>query len=46
MIDPKIIREHIDVLDGALAKRHASFDTGKLKELDEKRRGLIQETEK
>ncbi len=46
MIDPKIIREHIDVLDGALADRQASFDTGKLKELDEKRRGLIQETEK
>lgn len=46
MIDPKIIREHIDILDRALAERQASFDTGKLKELDERRRGLIQETEK
>ncbi len=46
MIDPKIIREHIDILDMALAQRQASFDTGKLKEIDEKRRSLIQETEK
>lgn len=46
MIDPKVIREHIDILDRALAQRQASFDTGKLREIDEKRRGLIQETEK
>lgn len=46
MIDPKIIREHIDILDRALAQRQASFDTGKLREIDEKRRSLIQETEK
>ncbi len=46
MIDPKIIREHIDILDTALVNRQASFDTGKLKEIDAKRRSLIQETEK
>ncbi|MBP1747834.1 MAG: serS [Deltaproteobacteria bacterium] len=46
MIDPKIIREHIDILEKALAHRQASFDTAKLKEIDEKRRSLIQETEK
>ncbi|HOC45233.1 MAG: serine--tRNA ligase [Syntrophorhabdaceae bacterium] len=46
MIDPKIIREHIDILDRALAQRQTTFDTGKLKEIDEKRRSLIQETEK
>ncbi len=46
MIDPKIIREHIEILEGALANRQAAFDTAKLKEIDEKRRSLIQETEK
>ncbi len=46
MIDPRIIREHIDILDRALAQRQTSFDTGKLKEIDEMRRSLIQETEK
>ena len=46
MIDPKIIREHIDVLEKALAQRQAAFDTAKLREIDEKRRSLIVETEK
>lgn len=46
MIDPKIIRERIEILERALAQRQASFDTGKLKEIDEKRRSVIQETEK
>lgn len=46
MIDPKIIREHIEILDKALIERQAAFDTGRLKDIDEKRRGLIQETEK
>ena len=46
MIDPRIIREHIDVLEKALAQRQAAFDTGSLKEIDEKRRSLIVETEK
>ena len=46
MIDPRIIREHIDVLEKALAQRQAAFDTGSLKQIDEKRRSLIVETEK
>ena len=46
MIDPKLIRENIEVVSAALAKRGASLDTGKLTGLDERRRGLIQETEK
>ena len=46
MIDPKLVRENIDVVNSALAKRGASFDTDKLVGLDEKRRKLIQETEK
>lgn len=46
MIDPKLIRENINVVNASLAKRGASFDTGGLVGLDEKRRGLIQETEK
>lgn len=46
MIDPKIIREHLDVLEKALAQRQAAFDTAKLREIDEKRRSLIVETEK
>lgn len=46
MIDPKLIRENINVVNAALAKRGASFDTGGLVGLDERRRGLIQETEK
>lgn len=46
MIDPKLIRENISIVEEALAKRQASFDIDKLKEADEKRRRLIQETEK
>ena len=45
MIYPKIIREHIDVLEKALAQRQAAFDTAKLREIDEKKRRLIVETE-
>lgn len=46
MIDPKMIRDNIKVVNAGLAKRQASFDAGKLVDLDEKRRKLIQETEK
>jgi len=46
MIDPKLVREHIELLEEGLKKRGAVFDTGKLKEIDEKRRKLILESEK
>ena len=46
MIDPKLVREHIEILEEGLKKRGASFDTGKLTDIDEKRRRLIQESEK
>ncbi len=46
MIDPKLIRENINAVNSALAKRGAPFDTGRLSGIDERRRGLIQETEK
>lgn len=46
MIDPKLIRENIDSVSAALAKRGAPFDTGRLSALDERRRELIRETEK
>lgn len=46
MIDPKMIRDNIEVVNAGLAKRQTSFDAGKLVDLDEKRRRLIQETEK
>ncbi len=46
MIDPKMIRENIEAVNAALANRQASFDAGRLVELDGDRRRLIQETEK
>lgn len=46
MIDPRLIRENIEAVNAALAKRQTSFDAGRLVEVDEKRRRLIQETEK
>ncbi|MDD3845847.1 MAG: serine--tRNA ligase [Syntrophorhabdaceae bacterium] len=46
MIDPRMIRDNIEAVKTALARRQASFDAGKLVELDEKRRRLIQESEK
>lgn len=46
MIDPKLVREHIEILEEGLKKRGAAFDTRKLKDIDEKRRRLIQESEK
>jgi seryl-tRNA synthetase len=46
MIDPKIIRERVELVRESLEKRGASFDIEKLLITDEKRRGLIQESEK
>ena len=46
MIDPKIIREKTSIVSEALEKRGATFDMEKLLATDEKRRRLIQESEK
>ncbi|MBP6941404.1 MAG: serine--tRNA ligase [Syntrophorhabdaceae bacterium] len=46
MIDPKLIRENIGLVKESLAKRGASFDIERLMGVEEKRRRLIQETEK
>jgi seryl-tRNA synthetase len=46
MIDPKLVREHIEVLEEGLKKRGAAFDTQKLRDIDGERRKLIQESEK
>ena len=46
MIDPKLVREHIEILEEGLKKRGAAFDTGRLTEIGEKRRRFIQESEK
>jgi seryl-tRNA synthetase len=46
MIDPKIIREKTGIVSESLEKRGATFDMDKLLATDEKRRRLIQESEK
>jgi seryl-tRNA synthetase len=46
MIDPKIIRERRELLFEGLAKRGVYFDIDKVFSLDEKRRRLIQESER
>jgi seryl-tRNA synthetase len=46
MIDPKIIREKTGIVSEGLEKRGATFDMEKLLATDEKRRRLIQESEK
>jgi seryl-tRNA synthetase len=46
MIDPKIIREKVGIVQESLDKRGASFDMERLLATDEKRRGLIRESEK
>jgi seryl-tRNA synthetase len=46
MIDPKLVREHLEILEEGLMKRGATFDTGRLTDIGEKRRRLIQESEK
>jgi seryl-tRNA synthetase len=46
MIDPKIIREKTELVHESLRHRGATFDIQKLLEIDERRRTLIQESEK
>jgi seryl-tRNA synthetase len=46
MIDPKIIREKAELVVEGLNKRGATFDIDGLRIIDEKRRALIQESEK
>jgi seryl-tRNA synthetase len=46
MIDPKIIREKVGLVQESLNKRGASFDMERLLITDEKRRGLIHESER
>lgn len=46
MIDPKLIRENIELVRESLRKRGASFDVERLMGVEEKRRRLIQESEK
>ncbi|MBA4416304.1 MAG: serine--tRNA ligase [Syntrophus sp. (in: bacteria)] len=46
MIDPKIIREKTEIVYESMINRGAPFDSGKLLDVDEKRRKLIQESEK
>lgn len=46
MIDPKLVREQIDLIQQALKNRGSSYDTRKLVNLDERRRQLIVESEK
>ncbi len=45
MLDIKFIRENPDTIKDALRKRNMVFDVGYLIEVDEKRRGKIQEVE-
>ncbi len=45
MIDPKIIREKPEIVVDSMRKRGAPFDLDRLHSIDEKRRGLIQESE-
>jgi seryl-tRNA synthetase len=46
MIDPKIIREKAELVVEGLNKRGATFDIDGLRIIDEKRRALIQQSEK
>jgi seryl-tRNA synthetase len=46
MVDPKIIREKMDVIQKSLEKRGIEFDLASLIKIDNERRALIQETEK
>jgi seryl-tRNA synthetase len=45
MIDPRIIRERIEIVREGLQKRGVTFDLEKLLELDARRRGLISQSE-
>ncbi len=46
MIDPKLVREHIEILEEGLRKRGTTFDVNRLRAIDEERRRLIQNSEK
>lgn len=46
MIDPKILRENSEIICDSLKKRNTEFDLQKLVAADQKRRSLIQESEK
>ena len=46
MIDPKLVREHMELLEDGLRKRGVAFDLNKLRIIDANRRRLIQDTEK
>jgi len=46
MIDPKVLREKSEIIREGLSKRGAAFDIEKLLKADEKRRVLIQDSEK
>ncbi|HVN95594.1 MAG TPA: serine--tRNA ligase [Syntrophorhabdaceae bacterium] len=46
MIDPKVVRENIGVVEESLKKRGTAFDTARVTAIDGKRRRLIQESEK
>ena len=45
MHDIRLLREHPEVLDAAMAKRHGSWDKERFLSLDRQRREVIQEVE-
>ena len=45
MHDIRLLREHPEVLDAAMAKRHGSWDKERFLSLDQQRREVIQEVE-
>ncbi len=45
MLDPKFVRENVDLVKRELARRGQAIDLGIFIRLDEKRRGLLQEVE-
>lgn len=45
MLDPKLVREHPEVVRTAMSSRNSSWDVDEFLELDAKRRGLITEVE-
>ena len=45
MLDIKLLRNHFDEVEKALATRNEDFDLSKFKELDDRRRALLGEME-
>ncbi len=45
MLDPKFVREHIDVVTKAIADKGEQADLGPFLELDARRRGILQQVE-